>query len=267
METMRMYFKLLGMAVKSMTQFRANFLVGVFGVIFYHTINLLAIGVILNRFQNLAGWTVWEIVFLYGIWNAGNSIYSMLFLHIQDLEFYIVEGQFDRFLLRPLSPFLQLLGEEVDFNGAADLLSGGLFIGIAMSRLGLEFGPVQWVFLLMSLVAGALVSTGITWVLSSAAFWTTRSRALVSTAMQVNWQMTQQYPLEMFGRGFRVLVTCFIPTAFLNYYPARWLLGKTHPGDPWYFLSFMGPVAAAILLAIGAFVWKKGLRAYNSTGS
>jgi ABC-2 type transport system permease protein len=73
--------------------------------------------------------------------------------------------------------------------------------------------------------------------------------------------MTQSYPLEMFGRGFRVLV------AFINYYPARYLLGKIELGDPWYWLSIVSPLVAAVLLGAAAFVWNKGLRAYNSTGS
>ena len=129
METLRMYFKLVGMALKSMTQFRINFLVGLSGVIVLNGVNLLAIGVILGRFHDLAGWTVWEIVFLYGIWMVGNSLYSLLFLHLTALENYIVEGTFDRFLVRPLSPFLQLLGEEVNMNGIADALFGVASLG------------------------------------------------------------------------------------------------------------------------------------------
>ena len=35
-----------------------------------------------RRFHDLAGWTMWEIVFLYGIWMMGNSLYSLLFLHV-----------------------------------------------------------------------------------------------------------------------------------------------------------------------------------------
>ncbi len=79
--------------------------------------------------------------------------------------------------------------------------------------------------------------------------------------------MTRQYPLEMFRRGFRVLVTDLIPFAFLNYYPARWLLGKTIPGDPWYFLSFLSPLVTLALLGIAGVVWQKGIRRYSSTGS
>lgn len=267
MEALRMYFKLIGIALKSMTQFRANFLIGMAGIIFSHGLTLLSISFILGRFHDLAGWTMWQIVFLFGVWMAGNSLYSLLFLHIQALDFYIIDGTFDRFMLRPLSPFLQVLGLEVDLNGGADLITGLACLFLAMTNLKLHFGLGQWLYLLAALVSGALISMGITWALSSAAFWTNRSHMLVNTVMQLNWQFTRQYPLEMFGRSLRLLVTVFVPVAFLNFYPARWLLGKTVPGDPEYFLSFLSPVIAAGLLGIAALVWTRGLRRYNSTGS
>ena len=266
-ETLSMYFKLLGIALKSMTQFRADFLVGLIGVISLNGVNLLAIGVILGRFFDLAGWTIWEIVFLYGLWMTGNSLYSLLFYHITYLEDYLVRGSFDTFLIRPLSPFLMLLTTEVNMNGVADVVFGLASLGLAMINLGLRLSPVQWAYLVLMLVSAALIELGITLALASVAFWTTRSGGLIFVVNQVNWNMTQQYPLEMFGRGFQVLVTCIIPVAFINYYPARFLLGKTAPGDPWFFLSFMSPVAALALLAIGGMVWRAGIRRYNSTGS
>jgi ABC-2 type transport system permease protein len=84
---------------------------------------------------------------------------------------------------------------------------------------------------------------------------------------QLNWNMTRQYPLEMFGRGFRMLVTGLVPFAFLNYYPARWLLGKTVPGDGSYWLSFLSPLVTAVVLGIASVVWQRGIKRYNSTGS
>lgn len=267
MESLRMYFKLLGIAIKSMMQFRADFLIGVLGVIGWNVVSLLAIGVILGRFYDLAGWTIWEIVFLYGLWMTGNSIYSLLFFHITDLEEYLVRGSFDLFLIRPLSPFMMLLTVEVNMNGIADVLFGVASLWLSMSRLHLQLNGVQWVYLVIMLISAALLELGITLALASVAFWTTKSGGLIYAVNQVNWNMTRQYPLEMFDRGFRILVTGLIPFAFLNYYPARWLLGKISPGDPWYFLSFLSPLVTLAVLSLASAIWQKGIRRYNSTGS
>jgi ABC-2 type transport system permease protein len=181
METLRMYFKLLAIALKSMVQFRGDFLIGILGVIVMNGANLLAIGVILGRFFDLAGWTIWEIVFLYGIWMTGNSIYSLLFFHITDLEDYLIEGRFDLFLIRPLSPFLMLLTVDVNFNGVADVVFGVAALGLAMAHLRLAFNTAQAAYLVVMLVCAALLELGITLALAGGpsgrrnrAGWSTR---------------------------------------------------------------------------------------------
>lgn len=267
METLHIYFKLLGIAFKSILQFRVDFLIGLVGVITENIVNLLAISVILGSFHDLVGWTLWEIVFLYGMWMTGNSIYSLLFSHIQGLEDYLVQGTFDTFLIRPLSPLLMLLAVDVNFSGVSDVVFGLVSLSLAIVNLNLHFSAVQGLYLGLMLVSAALIQLGINLALSSVAFWTTKSSGLVYAVNQVNWNMTQQYPLEMFGRGFRVVVTTLIPFAFLNYYPTRWLLGKITPGDPGYILSFLSPFVAMTLLGVATLVWKQGLRHYTSTGS
>ncbi len=266
-ETISMYFKLLGIALKAIIQFRADLLIGIAGIISWNFVRLLAVGVILGRFHSLAGWTIWEIAFLFGLWMTGNSIYSLLFFHLSGLDEYIIDGSFDKFLIRPISPFLQFLTVDVNINGIADVIFGLACLSLAMTNLHLALSALQWLFLVVMLFSAALLELGMTILICSVGFWTNRSQALFYTLNQVNWSMTQQYPLEMFGRGFRVLVTCVIPVAFINYYPARWLLGKTVPGDPWYFLSFLSPVVTVALLALSALIWTKGLKRYGSTGS
>lgn len=160
-----------------------------------------------------------------------------------------------------------LLTVEVNINGIADVVFGVASLWLAMANLHLQLNAVQWAYMLVMLITAALLELGITLVLASVAFWTTKSSGLVYAVNQVNWNMTRQYPLEMFGRGFRVLVTGLIPFAFLNYYPARWLLGKTAPGDPLYFLSFLSPLVTLALLGIAGVMWQKGIRRYASTGS
>jgi len=72
--------------------------------------------------------------------------------------------------------------------------------------------------------------------------------------------------VDMFATWFRVFVTCLLPVAFINFYPARLLLGKAIPGEPWAWLSYMPPVVALILVGLTAQVWKKGIRQYSSAG-
>ena len=75
--------------------------------------------------------------------------------------------------------------------------------------------------------------------------------------------LIQKYPVTIFGRAFRVLVTGIVPVAYLNFYPAVYLLGK--PDAPAW-LCMLSPVVALVLACLSAIVWKGGLRHYHSCG-
>ncbi|HMN59619.1 MAG TPA: ABC-2 family transporter protein, partial [Anaerolinea sp.] len=74
------------------------------------------------------------------------------------------------------------------------------------------------------------------------------------------------YPVDMYGTWFRVFATCVVPVAFINFYPARLLLGKVTPGDPWGWLSYFSPAVALALLYLASRVWKRAIRQYSSAG-
>lgn len=265
METLRMYIRLIGISFRGRIQFRADFLVGLVSVITLNAFSLLTIGVVLGQFKAIAGWTLWEIVFLYCLWLLGHSLYSMLFWHIDELEYYLIQGTFDMFLVRPLSPMLQFLGREINYVGFADILVAVSGLVLSTRTLGLQLEGWHFAYLAVIAVSGALIELTLTLMLACIAFWTGRSAASIGTVLTVSF-VIQRYPVDMFAQWFRVFVTCLLPVAFLNFYPAQLLLGKVQPGQPWAWLSYMPPVVALILIGLTAVVWKNGLRQYNSAG-
>jgi len=74
-----------------------------------------------------------------------------------------------------------------------------------------------------------LIEFGITLGLACIAFWTGRSAMSINTVMQVSF-VIQRYPVDMYGAWFRVFVTCVVPVLLINYYPAKFLLGKVAAG-------------------------------------
>jgi ABC-2 type transport system permease protein len=65
---------------------------------------------------------------------------------------------------------------------------------------------------------------------------------------------------------FRIFVTGFLPMAFMNYYPLTILLDKPNALGI-LGMGFLSPFVAAILLALGAFIWRRGLAGYTSSGN
>jgi ABC-2 type transport system permease protein len=266
MEMLRLYFKLVRIAMQSRLQYRADFITGMLGVIVMNVVNLGLIGILVSRFTHLNGWTLWELVFLYCLWISGHSLYSLFFWHLRSLEDYLVQGTFDQFLIRPASPFVLFLGREVQYLGVADIAFGASGLSLAYANLGLHWTWVKWLFFALAILSGALIEMTIALTIACVAFWTGRSRRMDNLVMQLN-VMVQHYPVDIFGYTFRAIVTGLIPVAFMNYYPALMLLDKIDPHSPWAWLGYMSPVVALLLVGITAGVWKLALTQYASSGS
>jgi len=265
LDSLRLYFKLIRIAFQSRMQYRADFITGIIGVIVMNVVSLGLISILVTRFTNINGWTLWQMVFLYCLWMLGHSIFSLFFFHIRTLEDYLVQGTFDQFLIRPVSAFILFLGREVQYIGIADLGFGVVGIALAYSNLGLHWGWGKWLFFGLAVLSGSLIEMTLNLMVACVAFWTGRSRRANSLVMQMN-VMIQRYPVDIYGTVFRVVVTSLIPVAFMNYYPALMLLDKLDRQNPWWWLSYMSPVVALIMISCSASLWNLALRHYSSSG-
>ncbi|MBL7162029.1 MAG: ABC-2 family transporter protein [Anaerolineales bacterium] len=264
-QALRLYFKFIRIAIRSRMEYRSDFLFGVAGVLLLNFTNLSLVWVLVDRFRSLGSWVYWEIVMLYAMWLLSHSVYAVFFWHLSTLEEDILHGRFDQYLVRPCSPLLQFLGREVNYMGVGDVVFATAAFGLAYRNLGLDWGVGQWAFLGVALTSGLVIETSIAWIMGALSFWTGRSRALFWVSMNFN-MLTQQYPMDIFGKWFRVFLTSFLPVAFMNYYPLTVLLGKPNAlGVPE--LGFLSPLAAGLLFALGALVWRRGLMVYSSSGS
>lgn len=260
------YLTMIRAAVLTRLEYRADFLMGILGVFILNAGTLATTWVLLSRFETLNGWNFWEIVFLYNLWLLGHGIRAIFFRHINMLEQFIVEGTFDQLLTRPASALVQFLGREVHYLGLGDVLLASFMLTLAYRNLGLEWPLWMFGWFLVIALASAVVEMALTLLLASVSFITTRSRALINAASQFSFGVVQQYPVDMFNKLLRGIVTFLLPFAFMNYYPALLLLGKQDQ-VPYGFLTWYSPLVAVILLAMAIGMWNFGIKRYQSTGS
>jgi ABC-2 type transport system permease protein len=265
MEALRLYFKLIRISMQARLQYRADFIMGLLNIIALNAINLGMIGILVYRFVDLNGWGIWELVFLYCLWLLGHSMYSLFFWHFWELEEYLVQGTFDQFLLRPVSPFIQFLGREVQYIGFADMFVAISGIVLAYRNLSLHWDAGMWLFFFLVVISGTVIETTLNLMMACISFWTGRSNMAMDLIMEFN-MLVQHYPIDIFGSWFRVVVTGLIPVAFMNYYPALILLDKLDRNSTWW-LGYLSPIVGLLLVGITAGVWHLALRRYSSSGS
>lgn len=266
MNTFQLYFRLIQISLLSRMQYRANFIVGILGLIVWNVVNLGLIGVMVTQFTSLNHWTLWELVFLYCLWILAHSLYGLFFSHTRQLEEYLIEGTFDQFLLRPASPLIQFLGREFQYTEIADMLIGVTGISLAYAQLSLHWDIWKWSFFILAVISGAIIVWTLDLLIACAAFWTGRSRGTFIMVAPF-YGLVHQYPVDIFGNAFRIIVTSLIPVAFMNYYPSLFLLDKLDRAGSAWWLSYMSPIVALMLIGIVSMVWQLALKQYTSSGS
>jgi len=72
-----------------------------------------------------------------------------------------------------------------------------------------------------------------------------------------------KFPLTLYDRLVRAVLTWVVPFACVSYYPGLVLLGRSE-ARPWMAVS--APLAAAGMLAVAAIIWRRGLARNQGTG-
>lgn len=62
----KLYIKFLQQYIKTLIEYRADFILELIGFLFVQSIGVIFIGLIFNNIPSLKGWSFYEILFIYG---------------------------------------------------------------------------------------------------------------------------------------------------------------------------------------------------------
>lgn len=262
----RLYFTLINAAFRSQMQYRISFFLQFIGQFIITFIDFLAILFIFQKFSSIKGWTLWEVGLLYGMTSISFAIAEIMARGFDMFDRIIRFGELDRYLLRPVGIFIQIFTADVDIRKFGRLLQAIIILCISWYRLGLEINIIKIVFLALSVFCGSFFYISLLIIGSTVCFWSIQSVELPNM-LTYGGVETSSYPISAYRRWFRNVFIFFIPLAFVNYFPALYLLGKPDPLCMPRFLSFIFPLAPAIMMFIAVRFWNFGIRHYTSTGS
>lgn len=109
MTTFAIMRSLWAASIRSDLQYRTNFLIMIAMGLIYQGTGFAFIWVVLSRFEAIGGWTLGDIAFLYGLRLIMHALSFLVSGHIRYLDRQIRQGEFDRYLIRPLSPLRQIM--------------------------------------------------------------------------------------------------------------------------------------------------------------
>ena len=258
---MRLYFKFMKVHFKSELQYKMSFIlsfISQFLVFFGYYFTIICL---FDKFSNLKGFTLYEVLLTFAIIQFGFAFCETFFRGIDTFDKLILEGTFDRLLLRPQNILLQVFVNEVSFVKTSRLIQSIIILIIAVINIDVVWSIDKIITLIFMLLASVIVFLGIFILAASYCFLTVKGLEVRNVFTDGGKHMAQ-YPIGIFKKGFLFFFTYIIPYGFVNYYPLLYVLDKIDNK-----LLIVSPLVTILYLIPCIMIFYKGVKRYSSTGS
>lgn len=220
---------------------------------------IVFIFLIFGRTQTLGGYTLWEIIFFYATFNLIDVVPQMLLRSTYRFRNYVVSGNFDFFVLQPISPLFRALFGGSDILDLPMLIISIGFILYAGTHIPiLSVGSaILYIFLVINalLIAAAfhifVLSVGV-------------ATTEVDNTIMLYRDLTQmgRVPISIYQDGVSFLLTFVAPVGIMMTFPVEALLGVL--SAQFIVLSF---TVGLVFFILSLFAWRQGIRHYSSASS
>jgi ABC-2 type transport system permease protein len=249
--------------LKSQMQYRASFLLLAAGQCLTPFTVFAGLYFLFERFGQVKGWSFYEVALCFAVTQMAFTITECFARGFDTFSTLIVGGDFDRLLVRPRSTIIQVLGSKFEFARIGRLLLSIAVLGWAAIHIDADWSPLKIMALILMIMSGVVIFTGIFILAASISFWTVQGLEIANIFTDGGREMTQ-YPLNIYQTWVKRFFTFVIPFGCVNYIPLLYILGRLGGGSPLYAFT---PLTGFLFLIPCLVVWRIGVRHYRSTGS
>ena len=256
-----MFFQYASQYLKTRFTYRVDTAVEILSDLLNQAVNLIFILVVFGHTSLLSGWSRDEIIFIYGFFLVPYALFSAFF-NIWDFnERYIVKGEMDRVLTRPVHSLFQIIMERMELESLFGVITGLAVMGYAGMNLGLSFTWYDVLIFLVMVIGGMFIYAGIFLSIATIGFWSDSRTDIMP--MMYNISNYGRYPVNIYNKIIQFVLTWILPFAFVGVYPASYFLNR----EEWYGYAFFTPAMGAIFFSLAVFLWNTGVKKYRGAGN
>jgi len=212
-----------------------------------------------SKTKLIAGYSLPQMFFFYLTFQLIDTLPQLLMREVYRFRGYVVSGDFDYFLIKPLSPLFRAL------FGGSDILDVPMTIitigAISITVMRLPSVSFLHVLLYVLLILNAfMIAVSLHIVVLSLGVVTTE----VDNAIMFYRDITNmgRVPVDIYKEPLRGIITFAVPVGVMMTFPAKGLLGLLTPQT-----IFIAVVIDSVLLWISVSLWKIALKYYGSASS
>jgi len=265
------YFEFIKMYLKARMEYKVSFFFELFSNFLMVVSLYIGIWILMKNFNSFNGWGYYEVLFLYSI-NIFCVALSGTFLFgpMNSLFYQVKDGSFDSILLRPLNPLKHLIFRNFQYSYLPWFVPVPFALYKCFTNMNMHFTLYSVLVLILSILGGVFVNSGLLIIAGSLSFWYVDSSMLISLLCTHGNSVRSfcDYPISVYSKGIQFILTFIIPYGFINYYPAVNFFNK-HDGTAIIMNPFpcSALVAGIVVLTVSLVFWNISLKKYQSTGT
>lgn len=215
--------------------------------------------IIASRTNAIAGYSLWQIILFYITFNFIDSLAQFFLREVYRFRSYIIRGDFDYFLTKPVSPLFRLLFGGSDVLDIPIISISLLFIFVSLSKIG-PVSMSELITYFTLLLNGFVIALSFHILVLAIGILT----AEVDNTLWLFRDLTQmgRFPVDIYKNPLRSVITFIIPVGVMVTFPAKAVMGL---------LSLNAVIVSLFIGALSLYLsvrfWRFSLKRYSSASS
>ena len=252
-------------SLKAQLAYPANFAMQIASIALVGFLGIPSLLLLTSAFPSIGGWDFHMLGFMAALRHMAKGIYEGLFFSLFHHRELVKNGEFDRMLVRPIHPLLQIMASSLNLSAIGEFLPGLVLFAITCPRVAIEWNLANTAFLVVVVLCGAIIEWAVYLFFSAFDFWLEGVEGLLYIP-EAFLESVLYYPSHIYSRALAFTITFVFPYAFIAYYPTLHFFQIDVEMVPGFF-AYLTPIVAVASTAIAVAFWSFGLRHYQSTGT
>ncbi|MEK7517915.1 MAG: ABC-2 family transporter protein [Patescibacteria group bacterium] len=215
--------------------------------------------ILISKTNTIAGYSFWQVIFFFATFNLIDTAAQLFMREVYRFRSYVVSGEFDYFLAKPLSPLFRTLLGGSDILDVPMLFLSVLFVIVAAVQIEAASFVGVLLYLVLTINAFIIALSFHVMVVALCVITTEIDNALW---MYRDLTAMGRVPIDIYREPVRMLITFVVPVGIMITFPSKALMG----------LLSIQSVFIALLIGVvflyGSYkFWQYSIRHYSSASS
>ncbi len=199
MKSIKLLLHFFRLQIRSQLQYPVSFILEVLSGLIIMGFYFVAFALTFARFDNIGGWNLGEVAFVWGLAEFSFGIMDMVFSGF-DYDIFgpmIRKGQFDQLLLRPANITLQVFGSRFVLRRLGKMIEGLIIFIYSLTLLRVEWTALKLIYLPVLVVSQVFFFGSLFVIGATTTFWT-MERLEILNIFSYGGNEVMSYPMHIF---------------------------------------------------------------------